>query len=199
MRRFVETENLEEAMEIVSFTSRKYFRDCIFKDLDKATVDDSVFENCTFVGEINKSIFYNCHFIKCEMSNVRFIDSGIHSSLVEKCHMVGVNFIESSIKYCDFVANQMQMSILSDLTFKSTVFKDTNMVDTSFINTKLGDISFLDVNLSNAEIVRTSMKNVDVTSAKIEGLRITPDDVRGMIVTEEEAIELINILGVSIK
>lgn len=199
--RYEEPSNLQVSMDLEdSIITYKYFKDIkITYPLRGISFDNCVFENCTFVADIKNCTFFNTKFSKCEMSNIMFMSVGFHSCLIEKCHMVGINYVDTKIKNTDILGNHMKLSILSHTYLDKCIFKDINMSSSSFDGVYFDENTFEEVDMREAEIYNTDMAGVDITGCNIDGIKIQPDNVRGMIVNEVQAIELINILGVVIK
>lgn len=179
----------------------KRFKDIEFNDdLIGISFDDCEFINCTFKGKVKNCSFFNVKFYKCEISNIMFINNGIHYTLFDTCHLVGINFIDSKIKNSEFVNSHMRFGSLSTTELKEVDFKECNMMEFRFFDISFEkNILFDNCNLEDLEVSGTSLKDVDVRSSNIDGIRVSVNDVKGLIVTEVQAISLIYLLGIVIK
>lgn len=198
---FVEPDNLEEANIIGdTLVSNKIFKNVTFEEeIQNISFDNCVFEGCKFLANLNKCVFFNVRFTKCDFSNIIILLSGIHSSLFITCNMIGTNICDSKIKKCELKDNNMRYAMMSSVTLDNTKLIENNMVDGRFDQVMISNIELVKNDFSRMEIIRTPMNGVDVTSSKIDELRISSDMVNGMIVNEVQAIELVSILGIIIK
>lgn len=198
---FLEPSNLEDADSINdTLVSNKLFTGVIFKEeLHNISFDNCVFEGCKFLASLDKCVFFNVRFTKCDFSNIIIMFSGIHSSLFASCNMIGTNICDSKIKKCELKDNNMRYITMSSVDLNNSKLIENNMVDGRLDQVMISEVELVKNDFSRMEIIGSPMKGVDVTSSKIDELRIAPEMVKGMIVNEVQAIELVSILGIVIK
>lgn len=197
-KKYLEPEMLTDAYEVNDTNNDfyKFTKITIDEELNNVSFDNCVFEECTFLGNMEKCTFYNCRFYKCEFSNIKMVSASIHSVLFEQCHMIGLDFIDSFIRYGEFKDNNMRYTMFSATKLLDSKMQDNNMQNGTFASMEFKEIEFINNDFSNIEVIDTSMMGINIASNKIDGIKIQPELVRGMIVTEVQAIELISILGV---
>lgn len=197
-KKYIEPEMLTDSKEIdeVNNDFNKYTKFIFNEELVNVSFDNCVFEECTFLGNMERCTFYNCRFHKCEFSNIKIVSASIHSVLFEQCHMIGLDFVENFIKYTELKENNIRYGMFSSTKLINTSMKENNMQNGTFASMEFKDIEFINNDFSGIEIVDTPMMGINIASNKIDGIKIQPELVRGMIVTEVQAIELISILGV---
>lgn len=198
---FVEPNSLEEVEYIDDrLVSNKIFKNITFsEELNNISFDNCVFEGCKFLGNLNKCVFFNVRFTKCEISNIIIMFSGIHSCLFNLCNMIGVNICDSKINKSELRENNMRYASMSSTSLDKTKMNDNNIVDGRLDQVSFGEMVLEKNDFSRMEIIGTLMKDVDISSCKIEEISVSPEMVRGMIVNEVQAIELVSILGIIIK
>lgn len=199
--RYTEPFNFDLATQIDdTMLVRKHFKGVVFdQKIRSISFDSCLFEECTFTENVEKCVFINTKFKKCDFSNIMIVETGIHSCLFNLCRMIGTNICDSKLAYSDFLENNMRYISLSETALDNTIIKDSMLADGSMDKLDLKDIEFDNNDFSKMEIRNTFMKGVDLSSSKIEELRISPECIYGMIVNQIQAIELISILGIVIK
>ena len=55
------------------------------------------------------------------------------------------------------------------------------------------------MDLTQAQFSKTSLKGIDLSTCKIEGIAISLEDIKGAIVEELQAMDLLYLLGVTLK
>lgn len=198
---FIEPNNLEETTSIDdTIISNKFFNGITFEEeIHNVSFDNCVFENCHFAGNLDRCVFFNSRFTKCEMSNIIVMFSGIHSCLFNNSNMVGINICDSKIGKTLFRDNNMRYLTVSSTNFEKSTLRDNNMVEGRLDQVLFNVVALEKNDFTKMEFIGTMMKGIDVSSCKIDGISIAPECVRGMIVDEVQAIELISILGIIIK
>ncbi|MDE5631113.1 MAG: pentapeptide repeat-containing protein [Bacilli bacterium] len=196
-KKFIEPAILSDAYDVdTSNDFNRYVNVTFDKELNNVSFDNCVFEECTFLGGMDKCTFYNCRFYKCEFSNLKVVSASLHSVLFDQCHMIGIDFIDCFIKYTEYKENNMRYGMFSSTKLLNTTLNNNNMQNGTFASIEFKDIEFINNDFSGIEVMDTPMMGINIASNKIDGIKISPSLVRGMIVTEVQAIELISILGV---
>ena len=53
--------------------------------------------------------------------------------------------------------------------------------------------------MKESEFHNTNLKGMDLSSSDIEGISLTMDHIRGVIVNEQQALRLVQLLGIIVK
>ncbi len=199
-KRFSEPTFIESAKTLDNETiTYKRFSDQTFsQEISNITFENCLFENCQFVGSIKNCTFYNVRFTKCDMANCLIERCGFHATLLEQDRMIGINIVDTIFKNVDILNSLMRLANFSSVTMNDVVLKDTNLTQSYFDSLTFIHLNLENVDLSRSEFVNTPLKNLDVRSSVISEIIVDPQMVKGMIVTEVEAIELIDILELTI-
>jgi uncharacterized protein YjbI with pentapeptide repeats len=52
--------------------------------------------------------------------------------------------------------------------------------------------------LTNADLRKTNLKEADLRGSKLDGLQISPKDMQGAIISPTQAMQVVNLLGVTV-
>lgn len=157
--------------------SHMLFQDCQFKS---AQLTDVRFENCdlsniSFAG----STFYRVEFIACKLLGTNLSETTLNHVLVKGC----------SAQYVNFAMSKMRTACLADSDFRNGSFNDCKLIPAALEGCQLME----------ADFSHTSLKGVDLRTSRIAGILLNVADLRGAIVSSLQAMDLLHLLGVSIK
>lgn len=167
------------------------------------SVQSCHFTNCILTGcKIKKSQFSDVIFKNCDLSNITISDSGFHRVEFIDCKLMGTNLSDGTFNHVIFSNCKTEYVNLSISKLRTVLFQQCDMRGGGLENCQFTDTAFESCNLMEAEFYRTSLKGVDLSTSEIVGLRIgaiASSELRGVSVTSLQALELVRLLGVSIK
>lgn len=170
---------------------------------ERLTVYGCVFASCNFIDcKFLKGQFADIIFNHCDLSNINF--SGSHFTRVEfnGCKLTGTNFSDASFSHVLFKECRGEYINLSGSKQRNTLYQQCILRGGAFDNCLFNEVGFDASHLIEAEFYHTSLKGIDLSNSQIDGLRTTPisgSELRGTIVNSFQAVELIRMLGITIK
>lgn len=160
------------------------FRGCSFDgaDLSNCTFTDVLFSGCRFTRcDMGRSWLNRCDFRSCSAPGITFL----------KGRLTGVTVVDCQFSYCDF----------SEATVERLIASETNLMEASIYSTCLRYVALDRCNLTRTTVFRASLSGMDLSMCDISGIRVSSDlhELRGAIVSEEQAAQLVGLLGIVVK
>lgn len=160
------------------------FRGCSFDgaDLSNCTFTDVLFSGCRFTRcDMGRSWLNRCDFRSCSAPGITFL----------KGRLTGVTVVDCQFSYCDF----------SEATVERLIASETNLMEASIYSTRLRHVALDRCNLTRTTVFRASLSGMDLSMCDISGIRVSSDlhELRGAIVSEEQAAQLVGLLGIVVK
>lgn len=157
--------------------SHMLFQDCLFKS---AQLTDVRFENCdlsniSFAG----STFYRVEFIACKLLGTNFSETTLSHVLMKGCNG----------QYINLAMSKMRTACFADSDFRNGSFNDSKLMPAAFEGCQLIE----------ADFSHTSLKGIDLRTSRISGIQLNLPDLKGAVVSSLQAMDLLPLLGVSIK
>lgn len=151
------------------------------------------------INNITSSTFEDVIFEQCDLSNVTFINCNFYRVIFKNCKMLGTSFIDCGFYNVKILESNCKLLNLSSNIFKCVLISSTNLTESNISNNKFNLLELSYVNLCNSEIVNTKLSGIDLSTCNIEGIFININDLKDTIIRVDQAMDLINILGVKIK
>ena len=96
-------------------------------------------------------------------------------------------------------ANVCTGSTHQSLRCWQVIFENSNFSNASFIQCEYQKTVYDSCDLKESEFHNTNLKGMDLSSSDIEGISLTMDHIRGVIVNEQQALRLVQLLGIIVK
>lgn len=121
------------------------------------------FVNCIFPN-LSGAVFRDCHFINCNLSNLKTTGSLIQNCLFRDCKLLGVNFSDSkefgfevhfescNLDYTSFDRKKLHKSSFKNCKIHSGNFTEADLSKCRFSNCDLYDTLFSGTNLSTVDL-----------------------------------------------
>lgn len=177
----------------------KYYKNEIFDDIISIDIMDTIFDNCSFKGNIINTTITNCLFKNCDMSNTNIIECGLHYITIINSKLLGLEITDSMLKNSILENNLCTLLNIYNVNTKNVDFNNNNMSNSRIYNTKLNKVNFTNNNMLDIEILLTSLNNIDLSTNKINGIKISPNDIKGCIINTEQVYDIVNLLQINIK
>ena len=148
-----------------------------FTQLDwrQANMQDSVFEDCTFVDvNFSKGQFDNLRLIDCTMHNCNFREANLQYGLFERtsfydekqnkgCNFYGTNLKSASLMHCDLTLSNFSRAVLYDVLMDTCLAPDTQFVMADFTQQVAKNKS-----VSAAQLLNSNFTRADFEGAVLE-------------------------------
>jgi len=141
----------------------------------------------------------DCIFEKCNLSNSEFFNNSIHRCIFDKCNLVGCDFISSSLQDISIFDTKGNYINFSDSKIRHFEIKNSVAKEGRFVRVIFEEILFDEVDFDGCEFLNTKLKDIDFSSCNLQNIGVSSNDVRGVIVNEEQALMLVNLLGIIVK
>ena len=115
---------------------------------------DPVFD---FEAIAQSSHLVDCIFEGCDLSNLEFNKISIHRCCFVNCKMVGIGFIDCSIRDVLFQDIQGRYMNIALGNMRNVEFKDTCLDESSIMEVDMKQLEFNHVSLINSEVYKTSV------------------------------------------
>ncbi len=141
---------------------------------------DVRFEACTLAGaDWQKPQLTRVEMIDASLVGARFIDATIDDMLLRSCN-------------CELAAFWTSR-------FRVVRFERCNFRRASFRGSDLSGVIFHECDLLGADLRGTKLVGADLRTSTITGMAVGIDDLRGAIISPEQSVDLIELLGVTVK
>jgi uncharacterized protein YjbI with pentapeptide repeats len=161
--------------------------------LYNCVVKNSRFTNCDFSGfDLTDVRFENCDFSNSDLGG-----ASIHRVEFLGCKFVGTNFPDSSFGNVEFYESSVNLASFADSKFKKVCFNRSYAKGTYFYNCRFaGSVDFTGCDLDEANFTESSLKKIDISSCTFKSLTLSLFELKGCKVSPEQALHIIETLGV---
>ena len=169
-------------------------------DLEELEINGCYFKNVDFSNILVRNCdFIDCIFENCNLMGIDFSSKSIHRVCFKNCNLGSTNYIMSSIKDVLFDDCKCDYINFSDSKIDTLEVQDSLFREGRFVNTKLKNVAFNEVNFRACEFLNTPLKDIDFSSCDISNIKVNANDIKEMIVNENQALMLVNLLGIIVK
>ena len=145
---------------------------------------EETYENVSLlpVGEYEACEFYNCNFMKADLSKIQFVDCRFHTSDLsmakldraslqqvefEACKLLGVHFEDCKdfLFSVSFENCQLNMATFIGMKLQNMSFMNCNLTEADFSRADLTKARFKDCNLDKAIFMNTNLSGADFREA----------------------------------
>lgn len=141
----------------------------------------------------------DCIFNDCDLSNIDFNTRYIRRIKFTNCKLVGTIFDYANFTDITFDNCNLKYISFNKALLKNIEFINCNLEEATFMETAIKDIIFNDCNLKSSDFYKTSLCNIDLSTSNIEGIRTDINNLRGAKINFEQAIAVLNMLGIHVK
>lgn len=184
-------------------------------DYEGFALADSILDDATATGVS----FRRIHFQKCglartallrvEFTDVRFESCNLAGAdwenaqmsrvMLEECGMVGERFFDATFDDLIVRDSNCDMTMFLKARFSRTRFERCTFRRASFEGADLSGVVFSGCDLTGADFNNARLAETDLRGSRIDGISAEARDLRGAIIGPDQAIDLIGLLGVTVK
>lgn len=194
--------SLEDCIREDPYVHGKLFEGCTISNLDIECLHldgccfkNVFFEDCRFpMIDMIDTVFENC-----EVLNLQFSEGAIHRIHFTHCRLMGIEILDSTLKNVTFTECNARYANLSGNQIKQTQFIKSDLSSSSFIQCGYTKTVYDHCKLKESEFYNTSLSGMDLSTSDIEGIGVSQNMLAGAIVNEEQALQLVRLLGIVIK
>lgn len=179
-----------------------YFKNDVLTLQDKKNVEfRSVrFEKVRFIGtSLSHAYFRDCIFDHCELVNIELTESALKRVLFKECRMNGASFAESFLEDVQFEDSMMNLAAFGYAKQKRVGFLNCQLKEADFYENNWKQILFKECELSGVGFTGTSLNKIDLSTSNFDQITVDLENLRGAIVNQEQALDFLQLLGLTIK
>jgi uncharacterized protein YjbI with pentapeptide repeats len=173
-----------------------------FADLD---ISDRVaagaeIEACTFSNvnlsqvSLRRGLIRDVAFERCDLANLRALDSSFTRVALSACRMTGLSLIEDHLRDVTFAGCRIDLSSFRSSKLDDIVFTDCRMEQADFTEADLRGGRFEGCDLTGAQFTGAQMNGARLSRCELTGIGGVTS-MRGAIVTSSDAVALAFILA----
>ena len=180
------------------------YRDFLFDDPFFEVKFAEEFNGCRFVhvrfsGDLKKIKFIDCHFLSCDFSNLDFSQSLFHRVHFDQCKATGSIFRKSKFKFITFSKCQCTLTDFSESNFEGAIIAESNFSESAFQSCQQTNMKTTHVDFTQADFSDTALAKMDLSGCTMNGVRLSPHLLKGLSVDPQQAIGLVQLLGIIVK
>jgi len=159
-------------------------------DFSYANLREAVFSRCDLTGaEFGRVRGYELSFEHCQLGGVSLAGADFRLPIGTGAELAAFTMTACNFAYGD----------LSNTWLKACVLTDNRMIEVLLDNTVLDEATLTGSDLTNARGRGLSLKGADLRGARIGGLDPRRIDLTGARITPEQALSLLEPLGVVVE
>lgn len=176
-------EDVELAYECANAATFEHavFRDCLFEqvDLRECTFRDVVLENCRFIG---------CVMDKAWLNRVDLRD----------CSAPGLSLLQARIAWVCAVSTDLSYANLSETSIDHFSLDGCRLREAALQRAKLKNVRWDACDLTRIDVFGTPLAGIDVSDCTFSAPVLSSDyrELRGLVVGADQALDLVQLLGV---
>jgi uncharacterized protein YjbI with pentapeptide repeats len=148
--------------------------------LPKLRLLDVLFENCDLTGAI---------WEQARLQRVTF----------NGCRLMGAQLLEARCEDVVFHDCTLESAIFASATFKAARFENCTLREVVFTEADLTNVVFQRCDLTHADLRGSKLAGADFRSSIINGMQVGAPELKGAIIDPTQAVQVVNLLGVSVK
>ncbi len=190
---------------------------------EQSEITQVLLANCDFsdMTGINKSgvLFEQVHCWHGVFLQARLLGMRIFDCLLERCDFSAVDWDKARLRRVEFLGCRLLGTNLSEATFENVAFNGCTadgayfglakfnavrfercrMHGATFEGADLSGVVFHECDLAHADLRGAKLVETDFSTSKIDGVEVGANDLQGVIIGPHQAVQVVGLLGVTIK
>lgn len=172
-----------------------------------ADAENAEFERCRFtgtplVGALHRPEITDTELSRCDLANLRLLDSQILTATVADCRLTGARLDNGALRDVLFTGCRADLASFRFCHFRDVVFRDCNLSEATFQNGELTRVQFERCTLVGAQFSGASLAQVRFSGCDLSGIGGI-GSLEGAIITRPDAIGMVDqfakALGITIE
>lgn len=139
----------------------------------------------------------------CRFDSADFASCALEKAYLRRveligCRMIGAQLSEGDLQDVRFVRCNARLLRCWNMRAAAVRFEQCQLQEASFEGANLAGAVFWRCDLSGADLRNTNLAGADLRGSNLAGLRVNAKDLKGVIVDAAQAVELIQIFGVTV-
>ena len=119
--------------------------------------------------------------------------------LFENCKMIGVSFVDATLKDVEFGGCIAKYMNLSGAKLNNIIINSSDFNESTFLETSVKDVEFSKVDFSNSEFIKTSLNDIDFTDCDITGAYFDLKSLNKIKINSFQCQDIVRTLGVIVE
>ena len=194
-----------ETIEENSAITRVLLANCDFSDLLRINKPGVLFEqvHCwhdVFLQACFTGIrLFDCLMERCDFSAVDWEKARLRRVEFLGCRLLGTDMVEATFDDVAFNGCTADGAMFGLAKFKSVRFERCRLRGATFEGADLSGVVFHECDLAQADLRGAKLYETDFSASKIDGLILSPNDLQGAIISPQQAVQVVELLGITVK
>lgn len=141
----------------------------------------------------------DCRFDTCDFASCALDKAYMRRVEFNGCRLLGLKLADADLEDVRFSRCNARLARCWTTRCKSIRFEHCALQEASFDGSNLAGVVFYKCDLSGADFRNTKLKGADLRGSTIAGIKIDSKDLAGVIVDPNQALELIQLFGVTVQ
>jgi uncharacterized protein YjbI with pentapeptide repeats len=142
---------------------------------------------------------FDCLLERCDFSAVDWEKAHLRRVEFLGCRLLGTNLSEAAIEEVAFNGCTADGAFFAMAKFKAARFERCRLHGAAFEGADLSGVVFHECDLAHADLRGAKLVGTDLSTSKIDGLEVGANDLQGAIIGPHQAVQVVGLLGVTIK
>ncbi len=142
---------------------------------------------------------FDCLLERCDFSAVDWDKARLRRVEFLGCRLLGTNLSEAALEDVAFNGCTADGAFFSLAVFKRARFERCRLHGAAFEGTDLSGVVFHECDLAHADLRGAKLAGADFSTSKIDGISVGATDLQGAIIGPHQAVQIVGLLGVTIK
>lgn len=136
---------------------------------------------------------------ECDLMMANWYKAGFYRVELIGCRLTGLLASEAHFQDVLFQDCQINLGQFRFATWKAVRFEHCDLSEADLLESDLSHVELIDCNLRNAELSGCKLKGVDLRTCNLDGARAGISELRGATVTMQQALALVQALGIRVE
>lgn len=169
------------------------------RELSGFRFDECRFRNITFHPEMDRCLFADCIFERCDFSNCSFNETVFRRCQFKSCRMTGTDFSWSRFNDVSMTGCESSYANYSRAKFKVCALEECRFTEASFNSCTFEDLRISRCGFVSAEMMETKLKGLDLSDSDISGIMTGLNELKGVTLNEQQALACAKMIGIIVR
>lgn len=141
----------------------------------------------------------DCRAENCDLAGLALQKPYLRRVELAGCRLSGAQWLDADLEDVRLTGCSAGLLRLWGATARRVRFEQCALQEASFDGSNLSGVAFIGCDLTRADFRNTTLRGADLRGSTISGLQIGARDLVGAIIDPEQALQLIELFGVTVR
>ncbi len=135
----------------------------------------------------------------CDLTGAIWEQARCKRTAFRDCRLMGVQLLEAHCEDVVFHDCTLEGAVLAAAHFKAARFENCNLREAVFTEADLGHVVFRNCDLTHADLRGSQLGGADLRGSRIDGMQVGAQELKGAVIDPAQAVQVVSLLGLSVK